>query len=406
MKIETIRIKNFKSLKEVELKGIPSYCVFLGRNGVGKTTLFRVFAFLKKCLDTDIRRALNDEGGRNGFREVLTRGCDVTKDKIEIEIQFRMEIASRSRLVTYHIEIGLDAKGQPAVKYEFLRYKRGRHGSPYYFIRFRDGKGYAISNEEEFDKPDEDLEREYQTLSTADTLAIKGLGQFERFKAAQAFKDLIEQWHISDFHIGRARGDKDDDGAVHLSASGDNLPSVARHLFEQHPERFDKIKQKMRDRVPGVDDIEVKITDDGRLIMRYKDGAFSDPFIDKNVSDGTVKMFAYLVLLNDPLPHPILCVEEPENQLYPELMTVLAEEFADYTAHGGQVFVSTHSPQFLNAINLDSLYIIEKKEGTSKIYRAQDDPLIREQVEAGWKLGTLWDQRTMDGSGERINHSK
>lgn len=402
MKIETIRIKNFKSLKDVELKGIPSYCVFLGRNGVGKTTLFRVFAFLKKCLDTDVRRALNEEGGRNGFREVLTRGCDTATENIEIEIQFRMEIANRSRLVTYHIELGIDEKGQPAVKYEFLRYKRGRYGSPCYVIRFYNGEGYAINNEEEFDKPDEELERERQKLSS-NTLAIKGLGQFERFKAAQAFKDLIEQWHISDFHIGRARGDKDDDGAVHLSASGDNLPSVARHLFEQYPERFATIKQKMRDRVPGVDDIEVKITDDGRLIMRYKDGAFVDPFIDKNVSDGTVKMFAYLVLLNDPLPHPILCVEEPENQLYPELMAVLAEEFADYTEHGGQVFVSTHSPQFLNAISIESLIIIEKKEGVSKIYRAQDDQLILEQVKAGWKLGTLWDQGTMDGSGQRIS---
>ncbi len=404
MKLETIRVKNFKSLQNVALTHLPDYCVFVGKNGVGKTTLFRIFAFLKKCLETDVRRALNTEGGRNGFREVLTRGCDPNKDCIEIEIQFRMDISGKSRLVTYHIEIGLAETGQPVVKYEFLRYKRGAHGSPYYFLRFREGQGFAISNEEDFTKPDEELEREHQTLATSDTLAIKGLGQFERFKAAKAFKDLIEQWHISDFHIGRARGDKEDDGAIHLSASGENLPSVARHLYEQHPDRFDLIKSKMRERVPGVDNIEVQTTDDGRLIMRYKDGAFSEPFIDKNVSDGTVKMFAYLVLLHDPLPHPILCVEEPENQLYPELMTVLAEEFADYTSHGGQVFVSTHSPQFLNAITLENLFIIEKADGVSRVMKASEDPLLTEQANAGWKLGLLWDQGTMVGTGARIAH--
>ena len=75
---------------------------------------------------------------------------------------------------------------------------------------------------------------------------------------------------------------------------------------------FDSIKKRMQERVPGVADIAVTVTEDGRLLMRYRDGAFQDPFIDKNVSDGTIKMFAYLVLLADPKPHPILCVEEPE----------------------------------------------------------------------------------------------
>ena len=65
-----------------------------------------------------------------------------------------------------------------------------------------------------------------------------------------------------------------------------------------------------------------------------------DPFIDRYVSDGTMKMFAYLVLLHDPAPHQFLCIEEPENQLYPTLLHELAEEFRDYAQRGGQVFVS------------------------------------------------------------------
>jgi predicted ATPase len=401
MKIETIRVKNFKSLQEVRLTDLPAFCAFVGKNGSGKSTLFRVFSFLKSCLETNVRTALNREGGRNGFAEVVTRGHQ--DEAIEFEIQFRMEIAGRNRLVTYALKIELNETKLPVISHEELRYKRGRYGSPYRFLNFQYGEGYAISNEEEFDKPDEELEREHQKLSSPDTLAIKGLGQFERFKAAQAFRSLIEQWHISDFHIGDARGVKDDDDSQHLSASGDNLPSVARFLMEHHSERFEQVKQKMRDRVPGVDDIEVKLTEDGRLLMRYKDGAFADPFIDKNVSDGTVKMFAYLVLLHDPLPHPILCVEEPENQLYPELMEVLAEEFIEYAQRGGQVFVSTHSPQFLNAIPLDSLYLIEKNEGISSVHRVRADVILAEQVSEGWKPGALWEQGEFNGLANRLN---
>lgn len=403
MKIETLRIKNFKAYQNIELRNLPSFCVFLGKNGSGKTTLFRIFVFLKECLATNVRTALNKEGGRNGFREVLSRNA--SDEAIEIEIQFRMEVSERERLVTYLLKICVDEQNRPYVDREVLRYKRGEYGSPYHFLDFSKGSGYAITNEEDFGKKDTELDREEQKLASADTLAIKGLGQFERFKAAQAFKNLIENWHISSFHINDARGVKDDEDTRHLSTSGENLPSVARYLYEQHRGIFEVIKQKMRDRVPGVEEVDVTLTEDGRLLMRYRDGAFKDPFIDKNVSDGTIKMFSYLILLHDPSPHPILCVEEPENQLYPELMTVLAEEFREYAENGGQVMVSTHSPQFLNAIELKSLFVVEKVEGASAIFPLKEDPLISGQMQAGWLAGTLWEQGHMTGVRQRIKAS-
>ncbi len=390
MNIETIRVKNFKALRDVEIINIPAYCVFVGRNGTGKTTLFRVFAFLKNCLAKNVRTALNIEGGRNGLREVLSRGHD--KEDLEIEIQFRLDIAGTNRLVTYRLEIGEVAGKGAIVKREILRYKRGRHGSPFHFIDFALGEGYAINNEEDFDKSDSELTRESQKLDSEETLAIKGLGQFERFKAASAFRQLIENWHISDFHINSARGDKEEEDAEHLSPSGDNLPSMARYLYEKHSEAFDSIKRRMQERVPGVSDIAVTVTEDGRLLMRYRDGAFVDPFIDKNVSDGTIKMFAYLVLLADPKPHPILCVEEPENQLYPELMAVLAEEFQQYSERGGQVFVSSHSPDFLNAVPLESIFWLEKENGSTSVHRAAEVPLLVRLIKGGDLPGQVWNQ--------------
>ena len=390
MNIETIRIKNFKALRHIEINNIPAYCVLVGRNGTGKTTLFRVFSFLKNCLAKNVRMALNIEGGRNGLKEVLSRGHE--DEDLEIEIQFRLDIAGVNRLVTYRLKIGETINRSPIVKREILRYKRGRHGSPFHFIDFAHGEGYAINNEEDFDKPDLELTRESQKLDSPDTLAIKGLGQFERFKAASAFRQLIENWHISDFHISSARGDKEEEAAEHLSPTGDNLPSMARYLYEKHRPVFDSIKQRMQERVPGVTDISVTVTEDGRLLMKYRDGAFVDPFIDKNVSDGTIKMFAYLVLLADPKPHPMLCVEEPENQLYPELMVVLAEEFQQYAERGGQVFVSSHSPDFLNAVPLKSVYWLEKEQGETSIHRVADFPMLRRLNQEGDLPGYLWNQ--------------
>ena len=235
-------------------------------------------------------------------------------------------------------------------------------------------------------------------LTLGDTLAIKGLGQFERFKAASAFRRLIENWHVSDFHISAARGRKEASGETeHLSESGDNLPLVARYLHEQHPSVFKNILATMARRVPGVSSVEPRLMDDGYLTLRFQDGSFKTPFLDRYVSDGTIKMFAYLVLLHDPRPHPLLCVEEPENQLYPQLMAELAEEFRCYAKRGGQVFVTTHSPDFLNALELDEVCWLVKSQGCTTTQRAKDNAQIAAYVAEGDQLGYLWKQGFFDG---------
>ncbi len=393
MHIESIKLKNFKSFRDAQMLDIPSYCVVVGANGTGKSTLFDIFGFLKDCLTFNVRQALQVRGG---FNEVISRDAAANAE-IEIEIKFRMDIAGIDRLVTYVVKIGEDGN-KPVVCREILRYKRGRYGSPYHFLDFSEGSGYAITNEEDFDKPDEELEREEQSIGR-DVLAIKGLGQFERFKAASAFRSLIENWHVSDFHINLARGSKDAAGFdEHLSVTGDNLQLVARNIYENHPDIFQKIVSVMKSRVPGINQIKPVPTPDGRLLLSFQDNAFQDPFIDKYVSDGTIKMFAYLVLLYDPEPHPLLCVEEPENQLYPKLQPELAEEFRHYALHGGQVFVSTHSPDFLNAVELDEVFWLVKVDGYTQIKRARDDDQIAAFMADGDQMGYLWKQGFFAGA--------
>ncbi|MES2771184.1 MAG: AAA family ATPase [Pseudomonadota bacterium] len=391
MRIESIRLKNFKAFRDVHLKEIPPLLLVVGANGTGKTTLFDVFGFLHDCLKDNVRQALDFRGR---FREVLSRDAD--SDHILIEIQYRMLIVGVQRLVTYSLEIA-EENGAPVVRRERLRYKRGPHGHPFHFLDFKNGEGYAITNEEDFNKADQDLTRELQKISP-DTLAIKGLGQFERFKAANAFRQLIESWHVSDFHIDSARQpNKATGSSEHLSASGDNLYRVALYLFEQHPATFAKILAAMRCRVPGVRQIEPRLQD-GFLSLRFLDDAFKTAFLDRYVSDGTIRMFAYLVLLYDPKPHPLLCVEEPENQLYPKLMEELAEEFRQYAKRGGQVLVSTHSPDFLNAAKLDEVCWLSKQKGGTKIVRAKDNQQVAAYMAEGDQMGFLWKQGFFEGA--------
>ena len=399
MQIESIRLKNFRAFRDVTMKDIPKLCVLVGANGSGKSTLFSVFAFLRDAMASNVTSALARLGGSRGLQEVRSRGAH---GPIEIELKIRTDLRphldkARSTLITYEIHID-EFNGRPVVAREVLRYRRGSRGQPWRFLDFARGSGMAVTNELDSVGNESELQREQQTLKSADILAIKGLAQFARFPAVVALGDLIENWHLSDFHISRARPEAEAGYAEHLSREGENLSLVVEYLYNNHRQQFGEILQRLRARVPGITNVEAKTTDEGRVLLKFQDGAFEDPFLARYVSDGTIKMLAYLVLLYDPSPHPLLCVEEPENQLYPSLLWDLAEEFRAYATRGGQVFVSTHSPEFLNAIQIDEVFWFSKDKGYTTIHRASDNEQLAKYMAEGDQMGFLWKQGLFTGA--------
>ena len=391
MHIESISLKNFKAFRDAQMLDIPRFCVVVGANGTGKSTLFTVFEFLREALSSNVHTALVKVGGSRGFGEVRSRGAT---GNIEIEIKFRER--DDAPLVTYFLSVG-EEHGRPFVEREILKYRRGSGGQPWHFLDFSRGEGEAVTNEIDDVTDVRQLVREPQKLKSPEILAIKGLAQFERFPAVVALGTLIENWHISDFHINKARPQQEAGYAEHLSREGENLSLVTEYLHNRHPQIFQTILQKLAERVPGISRVDAKTTEEGRVLLRFQDGAFEDPFLARYVSDGTIKMFAYLILLYDPDPHPLLCVEEPENQLYPSLLWELAEEFRSYAERGGQVFVSSHSPDFLNAIRLDEMYWLVKEQGSTTIKRARDDAQVAAYMADGDQLGYLWKQGFFTG---------
>ncbi len=389
MQIEALEIANYRLFRDAKLTNLPRLAVVVGANGSGKSTLFDVFTFLKEALTQNVASAV---ARRGGFRELISRG---ESGPISITVKFR---ESGGRLATYQLEIAEDA-GRPVVHREILKFRRGQYGQPWHFVDFSRGRGVAITNEAAYGQEGVEAERKEYVLDDPSVLAIKGLGQFKEFRVVAEFRGLIENWHISDFHISDARPSAEAGYAEHLSNRGDNIAQVAQYLYENHRDCFDRVLQIMSERVPGVSHVEAKPTEDGRLVLRFQDGSFKDPFIARYVSDGTIKMFAYLVLLYDPKPHPLLAVEEPENQLYPELLHELGEEFRDYARRGGQVFVSTHSPEFLNGANLEEIYWLVKRDGFTTAQRASENETLRNLVAEGDLPGALWKQGLFEGAG-------
>ncbi len=121
---------------------------------------------------------------------------------------------------------------------------------------------------------------------------------------------------------------------------------------------------------------------------------FKIHFIRNKCLMGHLKVFAYLLLLEDPTPPPFLCIEEPENGLYHKLLESLAKEFREHATGrkgGSQVFITTHQPYLVDALEPAEVWILEKgSDGYSVIRRASDDAIVKNMVAEGLPLGGLW----------------
>ena len=394
MQIDSLHIQNYRALQNVTINNIPRMAVFMGQNGAGKTTFFDVFSFLHDCLDKNVRSALSIRGG---FQEVVSRE---QKGDLKFDIAFRP--SSNEPRIAYELIIGLNNEGIPIVKKEILYLMRGQQESPWKVLDFALGEGVVTQGDVQSHSDVQEAALKHQKLSAPDILAIKGLGQFDNYPAIASLRRLIEDWYVADFRIEAARGRQLANYSESLSTTGDNLAQVARYLYDNDKSRFSQILKSISERIPGVDSIDATLTEDGYVVLRFQDGSFQSPFSPKSVSDGTMKLFAYLIMLSDPSPYALLCVEEPENQLYPQLLAQLAEEFRNYSNNGGQVFISTHSPDFLNAVYLDELYCIIKENGYTRIVRASESELVSSLCKEGDLLGELWTQDILLNEAKKL----
>jgi predicted ATPase len=375
-RIESLRVKNFRALRDVEIRDMTPLTVLVGPNGSGKSTVFDVFAFLAESFESGLRRAW-DKRGR--AKELKTRDG---KGPVEIEIKYRQQ---GFPLVTYHLAVD-ERKKTPVVVEEWLQWRRGERGRPFRFMEYREGQGRVVSGE----SPGEKDKRIEIPLKSADLLAVNALGQFAEHPRVVAFRDFIAGWYVSYLSADSAHGQTEAGPQERLSKTGDNLSNVIQHLSEEHPDRLEQILEVLRKRVPRIERVLTETMPDGRLLLKIKDAPFTHPVLARFASDGTLKILAYLVLLYDPVPPPFIGIEEPENFLHPRLLPELAEE-CRAASERTQLLVSTHSPFFLNGLRPEEVRVLWRDEdGYTQTKRVSDIRGVPEFFEQGALLGHLW----------------
>ena len=362
----------------------------IGPSGNGKSTIADVFGFIADCLDSDVEAAC-DAGNRGGFEQIRSQG---ETDPIKFELYYRE--SNNARPITYEVSIDLDRAGRPFVKEERLRQRVEAKGRPRSFLRLQNGSGFAY--EGNFGGRDDDTGvsdgvQVPVTLSDNRKLGVVTLGAMKQYTRIEKFLKFLRSWYLCYFTPDAARKIQTSAPQPYLDRVGSNLNNVAQYMYRENKNEFVKILKDIQDKLPGITRIEPLKMPNGQIVLQFWEKGFESPFFTQKMSDGTLKLFAYYLLLHESNPRQLVFIEEPENGLYHHYLADLAEEMKKNVGRGfsKQLFVTTHSPFFVNALSPEEVWVLRKEaDGFSVAQRVSDYPFVNELTEQGVVVGDLW----------------
>ena len=402
-KLEGIQIQNYRSLRDVTFgktfdnsqEELPRLMAVIGANGAGKSSLMDGLGFIGDCLLEGVESAC-DKPHRGGFERLRTQGV---AEPIKFEVRYREN--SDARPISYSLHIDADKHQRPIVTYERLRQRRrGQfNGQPFSFLNIVDGVGDAWSGEATADS--EGTTHQDVKMSDRQVLGISTLGTLADHPRISAFRNFLAGWYLSYFVPQLARSQPMTGADAHLDRTGENLAKYLQFISREQPTGFQAMLNRIAGKIPGLIAITPLTAPDRRLLLEFKVEGYAEPFYQQDMSDGTLKMLAYMLLMEDPDPSPLVGIEEPENGLHHQLLASLANEFKEFArkAKGPQVLITTHAPNFVDALSPDEVWILDKgKDGFSKLTRAADVPGVKELYAEGIPMGSLWYSNHFDAS--------
>lgn len=398
-KIEGVKIQNFGPLKDIVMgktlsnqqgRALNNVTAIIGPSGNGKSTLADVFGFLADCLEMGVEAAC-DVKNRGGFQQIRSQGRN---EPIQIELYYREK--SNTRPITYEVEIDEDESGRPYVKAERLRQRAEKRGRPLSFLFLQNGKGYVYEGREGgADDNGRSVSGKKVEVELVDTrkLGIVTLGAMKQYERIEHFLNFLKSWYLCYFSPDAARTLQTSAPQPYLNRTGSNINNVAQYMYRENKRDFQRVLREIQTKLPDIEKIEPVKFDNGQMMLKFWEKDFASAFYSPKMSDGTLKLFAYYLLLHESNPRQLVFIEEPENGLYHQYLLDLANEMIRSvgTGYSKQLFVTTHSPFFVNALNPEDVWVLKKgKDGFSFIKRASEYEFVKELSEEGIPLGDMW----------------
>ncbi|MDR0337519.1 MAG: AAA family ATPase [Planctomycetaceae bacterium] len=380
--IEGFWIKNYKCLKQVAFGSsfqqamvmdigvdlspyeLTPFTTFIGASGTGKSSILDLFSFISDCLERGLDEAL---ARRGGFDAIHSRGSE---GPISFGLIYRA--CSEPTPLTYAVNIEKKAGTQYAyIETEALVYRNNQRNDVTPILLFQNGErsmrhlnpwyGAGVS------------ELEFVKRTDNKHLALATLANYENLPDVPQLKRHLDQFHYACYFPDNASGLTP---RLHKPHQGTSLVSEIKRFRGKHGSDFKEILNVIAGRLSGVEKITCEANESGRQILSFFMTGQETPFYADQVSEGLLRLFFHILLFEDPVPIPLIGIEEPAAYMDEEQMKV----FVDMARHfvnekgGTQFLVTTNQITLVDQMDPTEVWILYKDaQGDIKSTRALDE---------------------------------
>ena len=370
-RIESIKIRGFRSLADVEMSGMPSATVLIGANGSGKSNFMRFFEMLSWMLRW---RRLQEYVQRQGGADDQLFGGSATTAQMEAEVRMCTDLDRRDygfTLAQAHPDTLLFAN-------ERFRVSVIGSGTDTNWEHF--GTGHLETRiVEAAQSPDEPVGHRDEAFLFDLLMGGWEMFQFHDTSDTSSFK---RRWDVTD--------------SWQLRSHGGNLAAVLYRLEREDRVRYERICRQIGRVLPGFDRFDIE-ENYGRVLLRWRAKWSDKSFGAHLTSDGSLRFFALVTLLNLPtlLLPDVIMLDEPELGLHPAAIALLGGLIKSLSVER-QVIVATQSPLLVDAFDLDEIFVLDLKDGRT-VCRKLDTEGYRHWLDDGYSTGKLWRMNVFGG---------
>lgn len=418
MRIDRLKVKNFKSIKEIDVS-FNELNILIGKNASGKSNFLELFQFLKDIGEHDLEDAIHLRGGVEYFRNTRIKNStnfeincefsitrprgmrhileiddeeyslfDIHSANYQLELSFsgkEFEVANESVVNHRHISGGED--GENNQKYVLVETTSRTEDHEINSNRYVENDSINL---EEAEQPYRIDQRSGYKLSPKESLISRSAHPTTTFIDGLRGLSNLAIYDIEPNEIKEGTTLK---GKRRLEQNGANLPLVLKEIVTSNKEKK-KFLNIVSEVLPFIQDWETDTLRDKSIFLKileeYEDS--DDQYLPANlISDGTINVIALIVILYFEREE-IVMIEEPERNIHPSLIANVVEMMKDVSDNQGkQVFSTTHNVELIKNVGIENIFLVTRsQDGFTEIDRPEKNDRIKKFLETGMGLEELY----------------
>lgn len=366
--IESINISGFKSLTDINLS-LGKSNLLIGSNGSGKSNILCFFKMLKFMHKDSLRGFVEQQGGAD---DLLFGGIRTTE-----KLKAKIGIRTKYGLIEYEFTLKLTAVDSLICDEEIYIFDKNGQKITLHCYPGVIGSGFGTT-----------IDRTNYTSDPTGKEIVRTVSKFLKKLTIYQFNDTSEK---SSFNIKR---DYQDNNFLHFD--GGNLAAVLFRLEQDDRKRYDFICQQIARVLPVFDRFTIDESF-GKVLLRWKANFIDKTFGPHLTSDGSLRFFALVTLLNLPkemLPN-VLLLDEPELGLHPKAVILIGNMINRVSNHV-QTLVATQSPLLVDQFDVEEVTVLDLKNGCTKCRKLELED-YKHWLDDDFSIGDLWLKNVIGG---------